>query len=149
MGKEIKGTAVNPAKIKLFYIEDESPMLTGEKKEFHSVTAKVLWISQQSRPNLDTAVSFLCTRVKEPTKEDCRKLCRVICFLKATKDNRQIIRMDNIWSLRTWIDGSYTVHTDMRGHTGGGMSLGWGLMHAKASKQKLNSKSLTETEELL
>ena len=35
----------------------------------------------------------------------------------------------------------------MRGHTGGGMSLlGWGLMHAKASKQKLSSKSSTETE---
>ena len=26
------------------------------------------------------------------------------------------------------------------------MSLGWGLVHAKASKQKLNSKSSTETE---
>ena len=54
--------------------------------------------------------------------------------------------MDNLWSLRTWIDGSYAVHADMRGHTGGGMSLGWGHIHAKASKQKLNSKSSTETE---
>ena len=34
----------------------------------------------------------------------------------------------------------------MRGHTGGGMSMGWGLIHAKASKQNLNSKSSTETE---
>ena len=70
----------------------------------------------------------------------------MVCFLKATKDNRRIIGMDNLWSLRTWIDGSYAVHTDMRGHTGGNMSLGWGLVHAKASKQKLNSKHLTETE---
>ena len=38
------------------------------------------------------------------------------------------------------------MHANMRGHTGGSMSLGWGLVHAKASKQKLNSKSSTETE---
>ena len=91
-------------------------------------------------------MSFLCTRVKEPTQEDWRKLCRVICFLKATKDDKRIIGMDDLWSLRTWIDGSYAVHADMRGHTGGSMSLGWGLIHAKASKQKLNSKSSTKTE---
>ena len=136
------GTAVKPAKSKLFYIKAASPKLTGEKKEgFHSVTAKVLWISQQSKPALDTAVSFLCTCVKQPTQEDWRKLCRVICFLKTTKNNKRIIGMDNLWSLQTWIDGSYAVHADMRGHTGGGMSMGWGLIHAKASKQKLNSNN--------
>ena len=97
LGERFSGTAVNPAKSKLFYIDTESPKLTGEKKEiFHSVTAKVLWISQQSRPDLDTAMSFLCTRVKEPTQEDWRKLHRVICFLKATKDDKQIIGMDNL-----------------------------------------------------
>ena len=147
LGEEVSGTAVNPAKSKLFSFDHKSPKLTGDKKEmFHLVTAKVLWKSQRSRPDLDTAVSFLCTRVKEPTEEDWRKLLRVICFLKATKNDKQIIGMDDLWSLRTWIDGSYVVHENMRGHTGGGMSLGWGLVHTKATKQKLNSKSSTETE---
>ena len=147
LGENVNGTAVNPAKSKLFLVDHESPKLTGTKKEvFHSITAKVLWISQRSRPDLDTAVSSLCTRVKEPTEEDWRKLRRVICFLKATKDGKRVIGMEDLWSLRMWIDGSYTVHEDIRGHTGGRMSLGWGLVHAKASKQKLNSKSSTETE---
>lgn len=66
--------------------------------------------------------------------------------MKATKNNKQIIGVDYLWSLQTWIDGLYVVHADMRGHTGGGMSLDWGLMHAKASKQKLSSKSSTEAE---
>ena len=119
LGEEIKGTAVNPAKSKLFSINYESPRLTGNKKEtFHSVTAKVLRISQQSRPDLNTAVSFLCTRVKEPMEEDWRKVRRVICYLKATKNDKRIM-MDDLWSLRTWIDGSYAVHDNMRGHTGG------------------------------
>ena len=137
LGEEVKGTAVNPAKSKLFYIDNKSPRLTSKKKDiFHSITAKILWISQRLRPDLDTAVSFLCTRVKDPTEEDWKKLRRVICFLKATKDNRRIIGMDDLWSLGTWIDGSYAVHADMRGHTGSSMSSGWGLVHAKASKQK-------------
>ena len=54
--------------------------------------------------------------------------------------------MDDLWSLRTWIDRSYAVHENMRGHTGGGISQGWGLVHAKATKQKLTWKSSTETE---
>ena len=105
---------MNPAKSKLFSIDHESPRLNDSKKEtFHSVTAKVLWISQRSPPDLDTAVLFLCTRVKQPTKEDWRKLHRVICFLKATRNDKQIIRMDDLWSLRTWIDGSYAIHENM------------------------------------
>ena len=34
----------------------------------------------------------------------------------------------------------------MKGHTGGAMSMGTGLIHSKSSKQKLNTKSSTETE---
>ena len=34
----------------------------------------------------------------------------------------------------------------MKGHTGGTMSFGKGVLHAKSSKQKLNTKSSTETE---
>ena len=43
LGDDGKGTAVNPAKSKLFFIEADLPRLTNEKKEqFHSVIAKVL-----------------------------------------------------------------------------------------------------------
>ena len=48
--------------------------------------------------------------------------------------------------LHTWLDASFAVHNDMKGHTGGTMSFGKGVLHAKSSKQKLNTKSSTETE---
>ena len=44
------------------------------------------------------------------------------------------------------MDASYGTHDDKRGHTGGVMSGGTGILHHKSSKQKLNTKSLTETE---
>ena len=48
--------------------------------------------------------------------------------------------------LKTWVDAAYGVHSDMRGHTGGLMSVGTGIIHHKTSKQRINTKSSTETE---
>lgn len=48
--------------------------------------------------------------------------------------------------LRTWVDALYVVHTDMKSHTGGIMSLGIGGLVPKSGKQKLNTKSSTEAE---
>ena len=45
-----------------------------------------------------------------------------------------------------WFDASYAVHDDMRGHTGGFMTLVSGMVHCESSKQKLNTKSSTECE---
>jgi hypothetical protein len=51
---------------------------------------------------------------------------------------------DNV--LRWWVDGSHTVHPNMRGHTGGGLSMGLGYPVSQSNKQKLNTRSSTETE---
>ena len=44
------------------------------------------------------------------------------------------------------IDAAYSVHNNMRGHTGGGISMGYGIMHGKSSKQKIKVKISTESE---
>ena len=44
------------------------------------------------------------------------------------------------------VDASYGTHMNKRGHTGGVMSGGIGIIHHKTSKQKLNTKSSTESE---
>ena len=53
---------------------------------------------------------------------------------------------NSLHHLATFVDGSYAIHPDMKSHTGGAMSFGIGIVHGKASKQKLNTKSSTETE---
>ena len=48
--------------------------------------------------------------------------------------------------MKTWVDASYAVHPNMRGHTGGCLTLGRGMLHGRSSKHKLNTKSSTECE---
>jgi hypothetical protein len=48
--------------------------------------------------------------------------------------------------LKWWVDASFDVHPNMRGHSGGGLSLGRGFPIVSSMKQKLNTWSSTETE---
>ena len=45
-----------------------------------------------------------------------------------------------------YIDASFAVHPNMRGHTGGCMTMGRGFPISVSTKQKLNTKSSTESE---
>ena len=56
------------------------------------------------------------------------------------------IGADNSEIARTWADVSYATHEDMKSHTGGIFSMGYGIAHHKSTKQKLNTKSSTEAE---
>ena len=51
------------------------------------------------QPDLETAVSFLCTRVQCSTEEDWGKLMRVLNYLKATKNDKRIMGSDNLINL--------------------------------------------------
>lgn len=45
-----------------------------------------------------------------------------------------------------WVDGSFAVHPNMRGQSGGCLSLGKGMISGRSTKQKINTRSSTETE---
>ena len=113
---------------------------------FHLVVAKLLWIMKRARPDLETSVSFLWTRVMKSDNDDRKKLRRVLACVKSTIDNIRTISADDLLKVYMMIDAAYTVHNDMRSHTGGEMSIGRGVLHYKSSKQKLNVKSSTKAE---
>ena len=51
--------------------------------------------------------------------------------------------------LKWWVDASYAAHDNMRGHTGGTMSMekdGIGSIISISKKQKMNTKNSTEAE---
>ena len=117
-----------------------------KKEVFHSIVQKLLWIMKRGRPDLETSIAFLCTRVMKSDVDDWKKLRRVLAFIKCTINDVRIIGGNDLKSIFTYIDSAYAVHPDMRSQTGGAMSMGLGVLHAKSSKQKLNVKSSTEAE---
>jgi len=48
--------------------------------------------------------------------------------------------------LNWYVDASFAVHSNMRGHTGGGLTMGRGFPIVSSTKQKLNTRSSTESE---
>ena len=146
---EIKSKATTPVKGDLFE-EDSNELvkLLDEIKDnkCHHTTAKLSYLSKCARLDIDLAVSFLCTRVLSPTAGDEEKLKKVLAYLQGTRKMNRFIGMNGLSYLQTWIDASYAVHRDMRGHTGGVISLGRGAVIHNCSKQKINTKSSTKSE---
>jgi hypothetical protein len=139
--------AKTPATTHLYEIDEKSPKLTArESEEFHSATAKLLYLSLRTRPDILVAVSFLTTRVKEPTAQDKGKLFRVLEYLNGTRDLSLTIEPDKEICIIAAIDASHGVHPDGKGHTGGTYSLGKGAIMSVSGKQKIVSKSSAESE---
>jgi hypothetical protein len=144
---DISRTATTPARKDLFDVDDRAEALPKERAEtFHSVVAKLLYVSIRARMDILLAVSFLCTRVSKCTTEDERKLKRLLEYIKGTIDLEYTLGADDLRKLRSWVDASFAVHPDMKSHTGGIMSFGIGGLICKSTKQKLNTKSSTEAE---
>lgn len=67
--EDFKGTAETPAAAHLFEVNEQREKLESEDISiFHHLVAKLLYLSKRARPDIQTAVSFLCTRVREPDK---------------------------------------------------------------------------------
>jgi hypothetical protein len=91
-------------------------------------------------------VAFLTTRVKKPDEDDWGKLKRLLKYLKGTKHLKLTLSVDSLSKVLWWVDASYNVHDDCRGHTGAMMSLGKGAPISFSRKQKLNVRSSCEGE---
>ena len=145
--RKVYGKAATPARRDIFEVSEDSPLLSEELREnFHSTAALLLYVSLRGRPDILLPVSFLCTRVGKATEEDDEKLLRVLKYLNGTLGMTYKLGAKNLKELKIWVDAAFAVHVDMKGHTGGLVSMGTGAFMCKSSKQKLNVLSSTECE---
>jgi hypothetical protein len=143
----LNGPSITPAANFLFEVNPKATKLDPTAADFfHRLTAQLLYLSKQARPDLQTAVSFLTTQVQKPDEEDFRKLGRCVRYLKRTAHYPLTLEADSISSIKWWVDASYAVHPDMRSHTGGTMSMGKGSVYSSPIRQKINTRSSTEAE---
>ena len=145
--EELTRKAATPAKHNLFDVDDsEIPLDDIRADVFHHIVGKLLYVSKRARINIDLAVSFLCMRVAKSNQQDWMKLKRLLTYLRNTLGLPRVIGAHRLDILFTWVDASFATHMDMRGHTGGVISFGTGVVSHKSAKQKINTKSSTETE---
>jgi hypothetical protein len=65
-------------------------------------------------------------------------------YIRGTRTLPLILSADATGILKWWVDASFAVHPNMRGHSGGGLSLGRGFPIVGSTKQKLNTEAHCE-----
>jgi hypothetical protein len=79
------------------------------------------------------------TRVQSPNKDDWNKLTHLMKYLRGTRTLHLTISANGTGILKWWVDATVTVHPNMQGHSGGGLSLRRGFPIVSLTKQKLNT----------
>ncbi len=144
--KCIKKSKSSAAPENLFKIDEDATKLNSElSTAFHNIVAKALYVVKCARPDASVAIAFLTTRVRSPDVDDWKKLKHLIDYLRATVDMPLILGSNSSGVLNWYVDASFAVHSNMRGHTGGGLTLGTGFPIVTSTKQKLNTRSSTES----
>ena len=125
---EMNGEAATPAAAHLFETNGTGSTLLDDEEQadmFHDNVAKLLFLCKQrrTRPNIQTAVAFLCTQahhVKGPDTDDYqyKRLARVMKHLRSTIHMPLTLEADYMQIIKWWIDASFAVYSDMKSHTG-------------------------------
>ena len=144
----ITGVSATPAADHLFKVRGNGKNPNEEQADaFHHTVYQLLFAANRARRDIQTAVSFLTTRVQAPDEDDWGKLKRVLKYLNGTRYLKLILSADAMnFAIHWYIDGSHQIHEDCRGQTGSLVTFGAGAVSSSSNKQKSNTKSSTETE---
>ena len=144
---KVSKTCISPATDNLFRCDHNSPNLSKEKQEqFHSVIMTLHYLAKRVRPDILTAVSFCATRVLNPTEEDERKVDRILSYLLYTKQQAMILRIGEKLEVRAYVDASFGLYEDGKSVTGVVIMRGDATIYVKSGKQKIVTRSSTESE---
>ena len=130
-----------PAAVHLFEVDENCvTLIKKDRGIFHSIVAKLLFVSKRSKSDILVNVSYLTD------KDDWKKLKRLLQYLRSTVKLKMTLSADSMSSKKWWVDTSYGVHNVIRSHTGGCMMIERGALFSKSSKQKLKLKNSTKAE---
>jgi Reverse transcriptase (RNA-dependent DNA polymerase). len=144
---EIK-PSTTPANAKLFSQPTGKLLNKGEKDQFHTTVAQLLYLCKRTRPDIQLPTLFLCTRVNKPYESDREKLKRLLGYLRMTRKKKRIIKCNRKMLKRVlaFVDAAFAVHYDGKGHTGLVIMFAGVVIDTYCGKQKIATKDSTESE---
>ncbi len=83
---------------------------------------------------------------ESPDEDDWGKLKQVLKYMNGTKHLKLRLNVGDLGLLKWYMEGSYSIHWDCKGHGGAMFMMGKGSTSSYLRKIKLNMRSLTETE---
>jgi hypothetical protein len=143
IGDQVADTPYHPDLLK----PATSTKKTVNSTEFASALMKAMYLGKRTRPDILTALSVLATRMQSADNRDIECLRTVQKYLNQTKQLGLTFHPTTM-ELTYWVDAAYGLHNDMRGHGGTMVTFGYANapVYTKSSKQKLHTRSSTETE---
>ena len=143
----MSGMVTTPAASHLVKINHKPVLLSSSEKEiFVHLAMQGLYLSQCAHPDIWTVISFLSSCLHNPDQDDYKKLKQLIQDLCATHNLTLTLGSNGKGQIKWWVDGSYAIHVDLKGHTGTMMTLGSGSIFSGLWKQKLVTHSSMESE---
>jgi hypothetical protein len=127
----ITGVATSPTGDRLFGVRDEKdarPLDEERAVAFHHTMAQLLFMATRLQRDIQTAVAFLRTGVKNPDEDNWGKLKQVLKYLNGTKEMKLTISVNNLGVLKWYVDGLQNLHWDCKGHGGAMFTLGDGAV---------------------
>ena len=125
--------------------EDAEKLSKGGSTAFHNCVAKTLYVSKRARLDVSTAIAFLTTSVRAPDINDRRKLSHLMEYLRVNRLCPLILSADGSRVLMWYVNASFAVHPNMHSHTGGELTMGQEFPIVSSTRQKLNTRSSTES----
>ena len=114
----------------------------NEAAEPYNILAKSFFNFKRARPDIQLAISFLSTGLKEPDKDDYSNIIHLEQYLKSMQDIQLKLRSNNTNIIKCYISESHGVHNDMRRHIGVTLQIGKVCIINRSIKQILNKKAL-------
>ena len=136
-----------PAGENIFRVSSEGQLSPEKAQDYTSHVMRGQYLAKHVRYDTVFTISVLNKRVKEPTEKDWGDLVRYVGYLKGSRELKLVLRPgERLCQVTGYIDASYGVHPDMKGHGGCVVLVGDAPVYVKASAGKLNTKSSTEEE---
>lgn len=140
---QVVGTCKTPGNRDLLEVDTNSPRIPS--KPFTIAVAKVLWLANQSRPEIKLVAGFLARRVAAPTVQDQEKLHKVLKYLNGTTSKGLNFTGNDI-NISIYADAGHMVNSESRGQTGVVVKMGPNTIFTESKRQSITAQSSCEAE---
>ena len=104
----MKKTAA-PDNLYIVHVDCVKPSMEASAS-FHTIVAKILYVSRQARWDTSLNVAFLTTRVRAPATYDWEKVSHLMEYLRGDKDQSLVLGGKNNRRLMCYVNASLAVH---------------------------------------